>query len=33
MQMGECGIEDDNLIGLNLIELYADDNPKINKIN
>ena len=24
-----CGIEDDSLIGLNLVELYASNNSKI----
>ena len=30
---GDCGIEDDSLIGLNLVELNVSYNPKIKKIN
>ena len=29
----DCGVNDDSLIGLNLVELKADSNPKIKKIN
>ena len=31
--MGDCGIGDDDLIGLNLVELNAHNNEKIKNIN
>ena len=33
MQVGDSGINDESLIGLDLVELNVSSNPKITKIN